>query len=95
LAHKRVIEHASQFWRGRRDAVFLFRTRHLAREFLYRVTRNALRLIRHRLSPPSLRLNLLDRVNRGLTEPSKINAAILSEPHDRFLSIAVKDFICD
>jgi hypothetical protein len=28
-AHKRVIEHASQFWRGRRDAVFLFRTRHL------------------------------------------------------------------
>jgi hypothetical protein len=44
---------------------------------------------------PSLRLDLLDRVNRGLTEPSKINAAILSEPHDRFLSIAVKDFICD
>src|SRR6185295_8926963 len=29
LAHKRLIEHASQFWRGRRDAVFLFRTSHL------------------------------------------------------------------
>ena len=44
---------------------------------------------------PSLRLDLLDRVNRGLTEPCKINAAILSEPHDRLLWIAVKDFICD
>jgi hypothetical protein len=44
---------------------------------------------------PSLRLDLLDRVNRGLTEPCKINAAILSEPYDRLLWIAVTDFICE